>query len=84
MVKHVSATERSDTSQVTNSASETIKRRAHFLINDPSIDGQSRAVICYGLKTNDPWLAELVHRVDDGETVSAILESKRSGDPPPS
>ena len=46
-----------------------IKRRAQSLINDKSIDGPSRAIIRYGLETDDPWLAELVRRVDAGETI---------------
>ena len=46
-----------------------IKRRAQSLINDKSIDGPSRAIIRYGLETDDPWLAELVRRVDEGESI---------------
>ena len=46
-----------------------IKRRAQILINDKSIDGPSRAIIRYGLETDDPWLGELVRRVDAGETI---------------
>ncbi len=38
-------------------------------MNDNSIDPESRAVIRYALKTNDPWLAELVRRADAGEAV---------------
>jgi hypothetical protein len=49
--------------------SDAIKRRAQSLINDKSIDGPSRAIISYGLEINDPWLAELVRRVDAGETI---------------
>ena len=46
-----------------------IKRRAQSLINDRLIDGPSRAIIRYGLETDDPWLAELVRRVDAGESI---------------
>ena len=46
-----------------------IKRRAQSLINDKTIDGPSRAIIRYGLEINDPWLPELVRRVDAGETI---------------
>ncbi len=49
--------------------SKALKRRAQSLLKDRSIDAQSRAVICYGLETNDPWLAELVRRADAGETI---------------
>ncbi len=38
-------------------------------LNDTSIDPQSRAIIRYALETNDPWLADLVRRADEGETV---------------
>ncbi len=46
-----------------------LKQRAQEVLNDKSIDPQSRAVIRYALETNDPWLAELVRRADAGETV---------------
>jgi hypothetical protein len=41
-----------------------LKRRAQAVLNDKSVDAQSRAIIRYGLETNDPWLAELVRRSD--------------------
>jgi hypothetical protein len=46
-----------------------VRRRAQSLINDRSIDPQTRALIRYGLETNDPWLPELVRRVEAGETI---------------
>ena len=49
--------------------SDALKRRAQSVLSDRSIDAESRAVIRYGLETNDPWLAELVRRVDAGETI---------------
>ena len=42
------------------------------MLNDRSIDPQARAIIRYGLETNDPWLAELVRRADAGESVTGI------------
>jgi hypothetical protein len=45
------------------------KERAQAVLNDRTIDPQSRAIIRYALETNDPWLAELVRRADAGETV---------------
>ena len=45
-----------------------LKRRAQAVLNDTSIDPQSRAIIRYAMETNDPWLAELVRRADAGET----------------
>lgn len=44
-----------------------LKRRAQAVLNDESLDPQSRAIIRYGLETNDPWLAELVKRAEEGE-----------------
>jgi hypothetical protein len=49
--------------------SNAVKRRAQTIIEDRSIDAQSRAIIRYGLEVNDPWLPELVRRVDAGETI---------------
>ena len=46
-----------------------LKRRAQAVLNDTSIDPQSRAIIRYALEINDPWLAELVRRADAGETL---------------
>ena len=45
------------------------RRRAESVISDVSVDGQSRAIIRYALETHDPWLAELVRRVDAGESL---------------
>jgi hypothetical protein len=60
---HVNQTSR------TNTIVDALKRRAQSVLNDTSIDPQSRAIIRYALETNDPWLADLVRRADDGETV---------------
>ena len=55
--------------ELTPHANQTsIKRRAQSVLNNNSIDPQIRAMIRYALETNDPWLAELVHRVEAGET----------------
>ena len=73
MTTHSSAIEREQTPHVTETSTTTIsnslKRRAQSVINDRSINAQSRMLIRYGLETNDPWLAELVRRVDAGETI---------------
>ena len=61
---------------------EALKRRAQAVLNDESIDPQSRAIIRYGLETNDPWLAELVRQTEASgngtytRDVSQIPESK--------
>ena len=73
MANHTSAREREETPHLTRTSRTTIgdalKRRAQSVIKNKSIDAQSRAVIHYGLETNDPWLSELVRRVDAGETI---------------
>ena len=60
---HVNRTSR------TNTIVNALKQRAQAVLNDRSIDPQSRAIIRYALETNDPWLADLVRRADEGETV---------------
>jgi hypothetical protein len=60
---HVNQTSR------TNTIINALKQRAQAVLNDRSIDAESRAIIRYALETNDPWLAELVRRADEGETV---------------
>jgi hypothetical protein len=49
--------------------SNALKRRTQSVIDDKSIDAQTRALVRYALETNDPWLPELVRRIDAGETV---------------
>jgi hypothetical protein len=46
-----------------------LNQRATSLINDKSIDPQTRALIRYALETNDPWLSELLRRADAGESL---------------
>ena len=65
MANHSSATMR-ETPHVNQTA---LKRKAQAVLNDRSIDPQSRAIIRYALEINDPWLAELVRRADAGETL---------------
>ena len=73
MVTNSSATAHEDTPHTNNSTTniinEALKRRARAVIDDKSIDADARAVIRYSLEINDPWLADLVRRVDAGETI---------------
>ena len=48
---------------------DALKRRAQSIINNKSIDAQTRVIIRYGLEINDPWLPELVRCVDAGESI---------------
>jgi len=58
-----------NTDQFNRCIAVAYRRRAETVINDRSIDAQSRAIIRYALETSDPWLAELLRRVDAGESL---------------
>ena len=78
MTTHSSATALEETPHETETTrtttiSDALRRRAQSLINDRSIDAESRALIRYGLEINDPILAELVRRADAGERLVAAL-----------
>ena len=79
MANHSSATVRQHTPHAnqttrTNTIVNALKRRAQAVVNDKSIDPQSRAIIRYALEINDPWLAELVRRADAGEAIVDPLD----------
>lgn len=76
MVSHSSATAREQAPHVNHTTRtatiiNALKHRAQAVLNDRSIDAQSRAIIRYALETNDPWLAQLVRRADAGEAIVA-------------
>jgi hypothetical protein len=77
MASHSSATVR-ETPHVTETTntiiSNALKRRAQSVISDVSIDPRWRAIVRYGLETNDPWLADLVRRADAGEPIIDTLD----------
>src|SRR5687767_2295290 len=78
MASHSSAT-REETPHMletsrTNTIINALKRRAQAVLNDKSIDPQSRAIIRYALETHDPWLARLVRCVDAGEAVDDTFD----------
>ena len=79
MTTHSSATVREETPHLTETVStitisDALKRRAQSVINDRSVDPRWRAVIRYGLETNDPWLADLVRRADAGERIIDTID----------
>lgn len=79
MTNHSSATVR-ETPHVTrtsrtNTIVNALKQRAQAVLNDKSIDAQSRAIIRYALETHDPWLARLVRRAEVGEVVVDNMHS---------
>jgi hypothetical protein len=80
MASHSSATAHLETPHVTrtsrtNTIVNAVKRRAQAVLNDKSIDPQSRAIIRYALETHDPWLARLVRRAEAGEDVVDNMQS---------
>jgi hypothetical protein len=78
MAKNSSATVRetphANQTTRTNTIINALKRRAQAVLNDKSIDPQSRAIIRYALEVNDPWLAELVRRADADEMIVDTLD----------
>jgi hypothetical protein len=84
MATHTSATVRETPHSIktsrTNTIVNTLKRRAQAVLNDKSIDPQSRAIIRYALEVNDPWLAELVRRADAGEAIVDTINFEETPD----
>jgi hypothetical protein len=84
MATHTSATAREQASTAsrsphvnptrTTTINAALRKRAQEVLNDKSIDAQSRAIIRYGLEINDPWLAELVPRAGAGERIADIFD----------
>lgn len=77
MTSHGSATAHETphaTETTTITISDAVKRRAQSVISDRSIDPRWRAVIRYGLETNDPWLADLVRRADAREKIIDTID----------
>lgn len=85
MTSHSSAMTREHTphaNQTTRTATiiDALTRRAEAVLNDESIDPQSRTIIRYALETNDPSLAELLRRADAGERIVDADERIRAVD----
>lgn len=64
MAKNSSATPREDESHIDAS----LKRRARQLITNSSIPRPTRSLIQYALEIRDPYLTQVVRRVEGGET----------------
>lgn len=72
MANHSSASTRQQTSHAnrttrTNTIVNALKQRARSVLNDKSIDAETREIIRHALETNDPCLAKLVSRADADE-----------------
>src|SRR5829696_3033989 len=86
MASHSSAPVREQAphvNQTTRTATiiNALKRRAQAVLNDASIDPHSRAIIRYALETNDPWLAQLVSRADEGEHIADTVDFSQPPEP---
>ena len=57
-----------------------LKQRAQAVLNDTSIDPQSRAIIRYAMEINDPWLAELVRLAHAGENIFETVDFSQTPD----
>ena len=65
MTRHGSANLRTEESQIIDA---NLKRRARLLATKGSIPQQTRSLIRYALEIKDPYLGQLVRRVEAGET----------------
>jgi hypothetical protein len=65
---HTQRNKRSNlTEQTSRVIDASLKRRARLLITSSSIPPQTRSLIRYALEIKDPYLAQIVRRVWDGE-----------------
>ena len=84
MATHGSAPAREETPHVkettTITISDAVRRRAQSVVNDRSIVPRWRAVIRYGLETNDPWLTDLVRRADARERIIDTIDFSQTPD----
>ena len=62
----------------TNTIMNALTRRAQAVLNDKTVDPQSRAIIRYAMEIHDPWLARLVRRAEAGEDVVENMQSVES------
>jgi hypothetical protein len=65
MTKHGSASPRKQESRTLDAS---LKRRARKLATDSRVDPRTRSLIRYGLEIKDQYLAQIVNRVEAGET----------------
>ena len=65
MAKHGSASPRKQESRTLDA---NLKRRARKLATDSRVDPRTRSLIRYGLEIKDPYLGQIVNRVEAGET----------------
>ena len=66
MARHSSATAREEKSHLIDAS---LKRRARLLITNSSIPRQTRSLMRYALEIRDPYVAQVVRRVEGGERI---------------
>ena len=71
MARHSSASPREEKSHIIDAS---LKRRARLLITNSSIPRQTRSLISYALEIKDPYLGQVVRRVESGEMTIDHLE----------
>src|SRR6185503_13884360 len=64
MTKHGSASPRK---QEPRTLDANLKRRARKLATDSRVDPRTRSLIRYGLEIKDPYLEQVVNRIEAGE-----------------
>lgn len=64
MTKHGSASPRKQESRTLDA---NLKRRARKLATDSRVDPGTRGLIRYGLQIKDPYLEQVVNRIEAGE-----------------
>ena len=77
------AEEPHETETIQITISDALRRRAHAVLNDRSIDPQWRSIVRYALEISDPLLPDLVRRADAGETIidtTSFSETLESND----
>ena len=73
MATHSSATLREEKSHIIDAS---LKRRARLLITNSSIPRQTRSLIRYALEIKDPYLAQVVRRVEGGEMTIELVRGE--------
>ena len=58
-----------DSTLKSHSIDASLKRRARLLVSNGSILRQTRSLIRYVLQIKDPYLAQVVRRVEGGEMI---------------
>ena len=66
----------SDSSLKSHGIDASLKRRARLLITNSSIPAQTRSLIRYALEIKDPYLAQVVRRVEAGEMTIESLDAE--------